>query len=158
MSWFNPLSWGDEAASNILDKEKGLAVKFGSFVNDLSYTDAEKAENNLTITQFALERLKLLEPFKIIQRIMAIATLTLWLIVGLNICVAIWINALTSKASLVCDALKSNCTQVVTSIDARTDFLEFAQSDYVFWPVICVFTLYCGGGVARYFRKDNQKD
>jgi len=50
------------------------------------------------------------------------------------------------------------CTTVITGIDARTDLMTFAMSDYVFWPVICVFTLYCGGGVARYFRKDNKND
>tara|TARA_Y100001938_G_scaffold151203_1_gene247419 strand:+ start:29635 stop:30093 length:459 start_codon:yes stop_codon:yes gene_type:complete len=152
MSWWNPLSWGDKAADNVLDKDKGLAVKFGGFVNDLHYSDAEKAKDNQTVIEFAMQRLKLLEPFKIVQRVIAGATLFLWLFVGLNVCVSIWVHAATKEIKII------DGKEVVTSIDARTDFLEFAFSDYVFWPVICVFTLYCGGGVARYFRKDNQTD
>jgi len=62
MAWYNPLTWGEKASDNILDKDTGLAVKFGGFVNDLHYSDAEKAENNLTVTQFALDRLKLFHP------------------------------------------------------------------------------------------------
>jgi len=157
MAWYNPLTWGEKASDNILDKDTGLAVKFGGFVNDLHYSDAEKAENNLTVTQFALDRLKLLTPFKIVQRVIAACTLFLWLFVGMNLCVAIWVYAITKKVTTVCNKL-NECTEVITAIDARTDFMAFAMSDYVFWPVICVFTLYCGGGVARYFRKDNQVD
>jgi len=138
MAWYNPLSWGEKAAENVLDKKNGIAVKFGGFVNNLHYSEAEKAGNNLTLTEFALKRLALLEPFKIVQRIIAATTLFMWVFVGLNLCVAIWVNA-------------------IYKIDARTDFMALAMSDYIFWPVICVFTLYCGGGVARYFRKDENK-
>tara|TARA_R110002096_G_C14575688_1_gene720924 strand:+ start:1329 stop:1748 length:420 start_codon:yes stop_codon:yes gene_type:complete len=139
MSWYNPLSWGEKAADNVLHKKNGLAVQFGGFVNNLHYSDAEKAGNNLKLTDFALKRLSLLEPFKIVQRIIAATTLFMWVFVGLNLCVSIWVNA-------------------IYGIDARTDFMALAMSDYIFWPVICVFTLYCGGGVARYFRNDKKKD
>lgn len=139
MSWYNPLSWGEKAAENVLDKDNGIAVQFGGFINGLHYSEQEQASNNLKLTDFALKRLALLEPFKIVQRIIAAATLFMWVFVGINLCIAIWVNA-------------------IYGIDARTDFMALAMSDYIFWPVICVFTLYCGGGVARYFRKDNSKD
>ncbi len=139
MAWYNPLSWGEKAADNVLDKENGIAVQFGGFINDLHYSDAEKAKDNLTVVEFALQRLRALEPFKIVQRIIAFATLFGWLFVLINLCVAIWVNA-------------------IYKIDARTDFMALAMSDYVFWPVICVFTLYCGGGVTRYFRTDKKND
>lgn len=157
MAWYNPLSWGEKVTDNVLDKNEGLAVKFGGFVNDLHYSDAEKAENNQKVMGFALERLRLLTPFKQVQRIIAGFTLFFWLFVGINVCIAIWIHAITKKVELICNA-ENVCETVVTSIDARTDFMQFATSDYVFWPVICVFTLYCGGGVARYFRRDRQTD
>ena len=32
-----------KTVDDIMDSEKGLLVKFGGFINDLSYTDAEKA-------------------------------------------------------------------------------------------------------------------
>lgn len=157
MAWYNPLSWGEKAAENVLDKEKGIAVQFGGFVNNLHYSEAEKANNNLTLTEFALKRLSLLEPFKIVQRIIAAATLFMWVFVGLNLCVAIWVYAITKKTTITCTA-ENICTTVISGIDARTDLMSLAMSDYIFWPVICVFTLYCGGGVARYFRKDEKKD
>jgi len=157
MSWFNPLSWGEKAADNVLDKDNGIAVQFGGFINGLHYSDAEKAQNNLTTIEFALQRLKALEPFKIVQRIIAFATLFLWVIVGINVVVSIWVYAITKSTVTTCTA-DNICTTVITGIDARTDLMTFAMSDYVFWPVICVFTLYCGGGVARYFRKDNKTD
>lgn len=157
MAWYNPLSWGEKATDNVLDKENGLAVQFGGFVNDLHYSDAEQAKDNQTVIEFALQRLKLLEPFKIVQRIIAACTLFLWIFVGINLCVAIWVHALTVEQELICNA-ENVCQVVTTSIDARTDFKELAFSDYVFWPVICVFTLYCGGGVVRYFRRDKQTD
>lgn len=157
MSWFNPLSWGEKASNNVLDKDTGLAVKFGGFINDLHYSEAEKAENNLTVIEFSLQRLKVLEPFKIVQRIIAFATLFMWIVVGVNVCVSIWVYAITKSTTITCTD-ENICTTIITGIDARTDFMAFAMSDYVFWPVICVFTLYCGGGVARYFRKDSKKD
>jgi hypothetical protein len=152
MAWYNPVSWGEKAADNILDKKDGIAVKFGGFLNDLHLSDAEKANNNLTRTEFALRRLSLLEPFKIVQRIIAGCTLFGWLFVLINLVIAIWVEAIT-KVTKVIDGVI-----VVTSIDARTYLWELAKSDYVFWPVICVFTLYCGGGVLRYFRKDGKVD
>ena len=157
MSWFNPFSWGDKAVDNIIDKDNGLAVQFGGFVNNLHYSDAEKAQNNLTVIDFALKRLKALEPFKIVQRIIAFATLFFWVFVGINVVVSIWVYAVTKQTVITCTS-DNICTTVITGIDARTDLMTFAMSDYVFWPVICVFTLYCGGGVARYFRKDSKSD
>ena len=157
MSWYNPLSWGEKAADNVLDKENGIAVQFGGFINNLHYSDAEKASNNLTAVEFALKRLSLLEPFKIVQRIIAACTLFGWLFVLINLVVAIWVCAITKSTIITCTA-KDVCTTVITGIDARTDLKELAFSDYVFWPVICVFTLYCGGGVARYFRQDRKVD
>ena len=32
-----------KTVDDIMDSEKGLLVKFGGFINDLTYTDAEKA-------------------------------------------------------------------------------------------------------------------
>ncbi len=134
MSFWNPLTWGEKSAENVLDKDNGLAVQFGGFIDDLSYTDAEKAANNLRKVDFALARLKLLEPFKIVQRVIAACTLFGWLFVLVNLVAMLWLD------------------------HKNTDkMMELAFSDYVFWPVICVFTLYCGGGVARYFRRDKDK-
>lgn len=157
MSWYNPTSWGEKAADNVLDKDNGLVTQFGGFVNNLHYSDAEKAENNQVVIKFGLERLKLLEPFKAVQRVLAGATLFFWIFVGVNLVASIWVYALTKETITTCTP-KNVCTTVITGIDARTDLMALAMSDYVFWPVICVFTLYCGGGVAKYFRRDSKDD
>ena len=46
MSWYNPLSWGDKAADNILDKDNGLLTQVGNWIGGQQYTDEEKAESN----------------------------------------------------------------------------------------------------------------
>lgn len=45
MSWYNPFSWSDKAVDNILDKDDGLLAKAGSWIDGLSHTDQEKAED-----------------------------------------------------------------------------------------------------------------
>ena len=49
MSWFNPLSWGDKVVDNVLDKDNGLLSQAGGWINRLSYTDQEKAEDNTAL-------------------------------------------------------------------------------------------------------------
>ena len=152
MAWYDPTTWGETSVNNLLDKDNGLATQFGGFVNDLNYSDAEKAKDKLTTIDFAIQRLKVLRPFKVVQRIIAGCTLFGWLFVLINLVIAIWVEAITKVTTTV------NGVAVTTSIDARTYLWELAKSDFVFWPVVCVFTLYCGGGVARYFRNDKKKD
>lgn len=148
MAWYDPSTWGEKTAENIFDKDNGIAVKLGAFINDLHYSDAEKAENNETLKEFALRRLEVLKPFKVVQRIIAGCTLFGWLFVLINLAIAIWVEAITKTVTIV------DGVEVITSIDAKSSFWALAQSDFVFWPVVCVFSLYCGGGVLRYFRRD----
>jgi len=118
----------DKAIDNLLDKDTGLLAKAGAWVGNLNYTAEEKAEANARTRDWALTQLGALAPFKVVQRILAFAVASMWLVVGLNVVAAVWINA-------------------VWGIDARTDLLAFAMSDYVFWPVMSVLSLYFTGGV-----------
>ena len=45
MSWYNPLSWSDKVIDNVLDKDDGLLKGVGGWIDDLSHTDQEKAED-----------------------------------------------------------------------------------------------------------------
>ena len=119
----------DKAVDNLLDKDKGLLVRAGGWVNDLHYSDAEKAENSLLVREWGIKQLEALAPFKIVQRIIAFAVTALWGIVGLNVVLAIWIEA------------------IYPGIVVRDSMIQFAMSDYVFWPVLAVLGLYMGGGV-----------
>lgn len=129
MGWIGKLFGTDKAIDNLLDKDKGLLVRAGGWANDLSYTPAEKAENQLLVKEWGLKQLEALSAFKVVQRIIAFGVTSLWWVVGVNVLVAIWVEA------------------VWPHIQAREQMLQFAMSDYVFWPVLSVLSLYMGGGV-----------
>jgi len=46
MAWYNPLSWGEKVADNVLDKDNGLLAQVGSWIGGQQYTEEEKAEAN----------------------------------------------------------------------------------------------------------------
>ena len=119
----------DKAQDNLLDKDKGLLVRAGGWANDLHYSDAEKAENSLLVREWGVKQLEALAPFKIVQRIITFTVAGLWGLVGLNVVAAIWIEALWPE------------------IQVREAMIQFATSEYVFYPTLAVLGLYMGGGV-----------
>ena len=119
----------DKGIDNLLSKENGLLVRAGGWVDDLSYTKAEKAENSLLVRQWGIKQLEALAPFKIVQRIIAFSVAGLWGLVGLNVVIAIWVEALWPD------------------IHAKDAMIQFATSEYVFYPTLAVLGLYMGGGV-----------
>lgn len=129
MDWIGRLFGTTQAIDNVLDKDKGLLVRAGGWINDLSYTEAEKAEAAKTTREWGFRQLSALEPFKIIQRVIAIATMGIWALVAINVLVGIWIEAL------------------FPAIKVKEALFAFAISDYVFWPVVAVLSLYMSGGV-----------
>lgn len=129
MGWFGRLLGTDKAIDNLLDKDDGLLVRAGGWVDGLSYTDQEEASDNLKTRQWGLAQLQALAPFKVVQRVIALSVMSFWVFVGINIVVAIWVKAIWPE---------------VKAMDA---LLSFAFSDYVFWPVVSVLGLYMSGGV-----------
>jgi len=121
----------DKAVDNLLDKDNGLLTQVGGWIGGLKHTEEEKAEDAQATRQWGLKQLEALEPFKVVQRILAFAAAALWIIVGLNVLLGIWFaNPVTIQ-----------------------HLKEFAMSDYIFWPVISVFSLYFSGGVVNSLRK-----
>ncbi len=45
MNWYNPFSWGEKVVDNVLDKEKGLLVRVGGWIDGQQHTEQEKAED-----------------------------------------------------------------------------------------------------------------
>ena len=45
MAWYNPLSWSDKVIDNVLDKDNGLLKSAGGWIDNLSYTEQESAED-----------------------------------------------------------------------------------------------------------------
>jgi len=133
MSFLGRLFGTEKAINDITDKQDGLLVRAGGWVNDLSYTDAEKAKNALEVRKWGLNQLEALAPFKIVQRVLAFAIAFVWSFVALNVIISIWFGSEPTQQKLI----------------------EFAFSDFIFWPVTVCFGLYFGGGFLESMRKRN---
>jgi hypothetical protein len=46
MAWYNPLSWGEKATENILDKNDGLLAQVGGWIGNMDLTEEERIEFN----------------------------------------------------------------------------------------------------------------
>lgn len=134
MSWFGNLFGTEKAINSIVDKDNGLLVRAGTAIGNLHYSDQEKANDDKAVKEWSIRFLDSLAPFKIVQRVLAFAAMLLWVFVGINVVVAIWVNA------------------IYPEIDAATAMFAFATSDYVFWPVVSIFVLYTGGGTINSLR------
>ncbi len=144
-SWVGRLIGTKKAISDITDKDSGLLVKAGSWIGTLNYTDQEKAQDNQLIREWGLKQLSALEPFKVVQRVIAFAVMGAWLLVLVNIILAIWVEAIAATHGV--------------RLDVRDYFVELMMSDYVFWPVVSVLSLYMSGGVLpQLFGKNKGKD
>jgi len=135
MGWIGKLIGTDKAVDSLLDKDKGLLVRAGHWINNFNYTDADKAENSLLVKDWGIKQLEALSPFKVVQRVIAFSVTSLWWVVGINVLVAIWVESLNPN------------------IQVKEKMLEFAMSDYVFWPVLAVLSLYMTGGVMPNLKK-----
>lgn len=142
MGWFARLVGTDKAVDNILDKDNGLLAKAGSWFGGLNYTEEEKAEANADQRRWGIEQLNALAPFKVVQRILAFSATFLWIVTGLNVLAAMWLEAFINRGVHEKDQLHL--------VDELT---KFALSDYVFWPVITVYALYFSGGVVESVKK-----
>lgn len=120
-SWVGRLFGTEKAISDITDKDNGLLTQVGGWLGTLNFTAQERAD-------WGIKQLVALEPFKIVQRIIALSVMSAWLFVILNVIASIWIEATTTIA--VSEAM-----------------LTFAFSDFIFWPVLAVLGLYISGGV-----------
>ena len=135
MSFIGRLFGTEKAISDITDKDNGLLVRAGGWVNGLSYTEAEKAANALEVRKWGLNQLEALAPFKVVQRILAFAISFVWIMVAANVLAAIWIEAANPDFLI------------------RENMLTFAFSDFIFWPVTVCYGLYFGGGLIESIRK-----
>jgi hypothetical protein len=134
MSILGRLLGTEKAIDNLLDKDEGLLVRAGGWIDGLSHTDQEKAEDVQKTRDWGIRQLEAIEPFKVVQRILAFAAASFWIIVGINVLVAMWVEAAYPEFKIA------------------DDMKAFAMSDYVFWPVVTVFALYFGGGVINSLR------
>ena len=124
----------EKGVDDILDKDRGLLVRAGGWVDGLSHTEQEKAEDKREIREWGLRQLEALAPFKVVQRILAFTIIGVWAIVAFNCLAAIWVEAFWPEVKI------------------KEAMLSFAFSDYVLWPTAGVVALYFSGGVVESFR------
>ena len=55
MAWWNPLSWTDKLVDNVLDKNDGIVVKAVNRIDELSYTEQEKIEDNKELRKAVID-------------------------------------------------------------------------------------------------------
>ena len=125
MKWLGRLFGTQKSIDSVLDPDKGHLAKLGGFIGGFTFTEQEKAEQANKIREWGQTQLEALHPFKVVQRILAGAAAFMWIFVGINYVIAVWLANEGAKESLA----------------------AFAFSDYVFWPVVSVFALYFTGGV-----------
>lgn len=142
MSFFGRLMGTQKAVDNILDKDSGLLKSFGGWVDDFNYTDEERAAANKDKREWGIRQLSALEPFKVVQRILAFSATIMWLMVGFSVLIALWVEGFATEQQLV-----DGKVVYINSVNLVGPMLEFAFSKYVIWPVITVYSLYFSGGV-----------
>ena len=129
MSWFGKLFGTEKAVDNLVDKDNGLLVRAGTALGNLHYSEQEKAENALLVREWGIRQLEALQPFKVVQRIIAFSVMFLWVFAALNYITMLWLEH--------------------PKLDS---LLEFLMSDYVFWPTLSILSLYTGGGTINSLR------
>ncbi len=122
-----------KATENILDKDNGILTQFGGFINDLHLSEAEKEKMAITQKQLGIKLLAALEPFKVVQRIIAFCTMFIWSTVAVNILIALWVEAIWHDLN----------------INISGPLIEFAMSQYILIPVGLVLGLYMAGGTSE---------
>lgn len=125
----------DKAVDNILDKDSGLLAKAGDWLGNQQFTDEEKAEHRLRTREWGLKQIEALEPFKVVQRILAFVVIAVWAMLALNCVAGIWFDALHSDS------------------DLAAKMLALASNDVIFWPTVSVLSLYCSGGVVESIKR-----
>jgi hypothetical protein len=125
-----------KAVDDVLDKDNGLLVKAGTWIGNMNYTEEEKAKMAFEFSKVANDRLRALEPFKVVQRILAFGITFFWILVGINVLIGMWADNLRG---CVAD-IEGACVPITPLM------VQFAFSDFVFWPVVSVLSLYFIGG------------
>lgn len=149
MGIFGRLLGNNEAVDNILDKDNGLLKQVGGWVDGLSHTEQEKSEAKAAVRQWGIEHLKALEPFKVVQRIIAFNTMGVWSLFAINLIIAVWYDQVNR-----CSALDQTCVPP----NATEDMLAIIVTPFLAYPIISVVSLYMSGGVLPNIFGPRQKD
>ena len=108
-----------------MDAAKGI----GRFMDEQQFTLEEKAEHNKELIAVQVVMLKALEPFKLAQRYLGLATGFIMVFGALNLFIAAWVDVIWDKGA----------------VDL---FIKIIQEPFIYFPVSAFVTLYtCGGTI-----------
>lgn len=130
-----------EAVDDIMDSEKGHLAKFGGWIGNQQFTDQERAEWGAGVFKAMSERLKALEPFKVVQRIMVFAIMFIWAVGAIAAITAIFLYTQVS----VVDGVREYTNPQFKLL------LTFLSTDYMTLPIVSAVGLYLGGGLINTF-------
>jgi len=140
----------DKAVDDILDKDDGLVAKAGEWLGNQQFTEEERAEHRLKTREWGLKQLEALEPFKVVQRILAFVVISVWAILALNCVAGIWFDAYHPAIACVAGLGGEGCHPATA---VASNMLALASNDVIFWPTVSVLGLYFSGGVVESIKR-----
>jgi len=139
----NFFSIAPKAADNILDKDNGLVVRAGGWLNDLKYTEAERARDYATMAQGVIEFVKT-----------TLAESTVRSKTRRSIAI-LWIKAQLGLILMVAMAISAD---EIFKTDMKADFFNLATCNVMAWGtgsiIIFFFGAYAWGA---HMKKDGDK-
>lgn len=120
----------EKAINNLIDKDNGLLTQVGEWIGNANYTEQEKAKADADHREWGLRQLEALEPFKVVQRILASTVCLMWAFLIVTYTMAVFLSPESVQKSL----------------------WLMMGSNYVIYPTMSVFSLYFGGGVISSFK------
>lgn len=125
----NFFSIAPKAADNILDKDNGLVVRAGGWLNDLKYTEAERARDYATMAQGVIEFVKT-----------TLAESTVRSKTRRSIAI-LWIKAQLGLILMVAMAISAD---EIFKTDMKADFFNLATCNVMAWGTGSIIIFFFG--------------
>ena len=142
MGFLATIFGAEKAVDNIIDRDNGLLTQMGGWVGNQQYTEQEAATDKTRRFELYLRMLDSIEPFKVVQRILAFTAAFVFISFSIALIFAWGIDTYI--------AIKYTINVVgevpVITFKAVDSLWKIATSNFITYPIVSVFTLYCGGG------------
>lgn len=137
MAWYNPMSWGEKVADNVLDKNDGLLTQVGGWIGGMNFTDQEQAEYNMKVADKASEFVGLTLSESTVRSKTRRAIAVMWI-----------------KAQLALILLTA--IAIPWDIEVAKKYFELATSEVMMIGTFSIIVFFFGGYVLTSFRRPLQ--
>lgn len=149
MNWLSAIKnfvvGAPQITTDIFDKDGGLLVKAGGFINDLHYSDAEKAKDVFKIGAAVTEHVKACMGESTEKSKTRRDVASLWIKVQLSL---ILMTAICIPLEIIFSAAKMQMAK---------SFFELATCNIMLWGTGSIITFFFGGYVWGTYIKKNKK-